>query len=113
MADDEAAARHQVMLERDIAPLGEPFLDSLQPPLFALDQIGVWRAYAREFHCVPLREDFRHRRGHRVLRLLRIPAREDDVRQQRLIGNAEELLESSRGRRRLLAHAQAGLAFDL
>ena len=31
------------MLERDIATLGEPFLDSLQPPLFALDQIAYGR----------------------------------------------------------------------
>ena len=85
------------MLERDIAPLGGPFLDSLQPPLLVLDQIAYGRpaGVRRGFHSVPLLEDFRHRRGHRVLRLLRIPVREDDVPQQRLMDTAEELLESS------------------
>lgn len=76
------------MLERDIPRWASRPWIRCSPRCLLLIKLlmGVLRAYARGFYCVPPLEDFRHRRGHRHLRLLRIPAREDGGPQQRLIG---------------------------
>ena len=55
--------------------------DALVPPVSGVRP--------RILDVVPPPEDFRHRRGHHVLRLMRIAAREDDVPRQRLTGNPE------------------------
>ena len=99
----------QIMLGRDIAPLDEPLLDPLQPPLLVLEQVADGRPAGigpRVPDRIPPLEHFYHRGGHCVLSLMRIPAREDDVPHEGPIGIPEELLKTRHGD---LAYVTPGL----